>query len=143
MTVVEERERASTFRPSIQGSHNQAVGFRGEIAAALYLERMGFEILETNWRCRFGEADIVAMDEDTLVFVEVKTRTGIDQGLPEEAVTPSKRSRYEKIAASYLADHDVSECPVRFDVIGILAIDTSLSCGKAILRYTRNAFGWN
>ena len=82
-----------------ESSHNKALGKRGERAAARYLERMNYIVLERNWKCPFGEADIIALDESTLVFVEVKTRTSIAKGFPSEAVDARKRARYEKIAA--------------------------------------------
>lgn len=117
------------------------IGTRGEKAAARYLETRGYEIIERNWRCRYGEADIVARDVDTLVFVEVKTRRGIDQGIPEEAVDAGKRSRYERIAACYLATtEEMPNCPVRFDVIGLLVIDENEGGGRALLRHHINAF---
>lgn len=122
------------------GDHNHELGHRGETAAAQYLERAGFEILERNWTCRFGEADIVAREDDDIVFVEVKTRRGIEKGLPEDAVGPRKRDRYEKIAACYLSEHDLTDCYVRFDVIGILAVCDEIGSGRALLRHHRSAF---
>ena len=78
------------------------------------------EILERNWTCYAGEADIIARDErNTLCFVEVKTRRGVEKGFPEEAVTAKKRDRYEKIAACYLQRSDYVDIRVRFDVITI------------------------
>ncbi|MGN0302385.1 MAG: YraN family protein [Anaerotardibacter sp.] len=115
----------------------QEIGERGEKAAALFLERKGYEILDTNWRCFAGEVDIVAADEDTLCFIEVKTRTGIQKGFPEEAVDAAKRSKYEKIAACYLKDKDPSFEKVRFDVISILVVSKT----RAFLRMHINAFG--
>lgn len=116
--------------------HRRSLGRRGEDAAALYLERCGMEVVERNWRCRFGEADIVAFDDGTLVFVEVKTRQGVSCGLPEDAVTPEKRARYERIAAMYLEQMEPTDCPVRFDVIAILVIGED----RALLRHHRSAF---
>ena len=117
-------------------AHNSYLGRRGEEAAVRYLEGRGFEILERNWRCCAGEADIIAYDEDDLVFIEVKTRSNIRLGLPSEAVDAQKRSRYEKIAALYLKDFDRTDLPVRFDVIGILVT----SRDRALLRHHVNAF---
>lgn len=113
-----------------------SLGERGEAAAAAYLERQGLEILERNWRCRFGEADIIARDDDEIVFVEVKTRQGIEQGMPEDAVTRQKRDRYEKIAASYLSEHAFVDCFIRFDVIAILVTNGK----QGLLRHHRSAF---
>jgi putative endonuclease len=115
---------------------SKTLGRRGEDAAAAYLERQGIEIIDRNWRCRYGEVDIVAWDEGELVFVEVKTRQGIEQGLPEDAITHEKRSRYERIAACYLSDHVFEDCCVRFDVIALLVTDGR----RALLRHHRSAF---
>lgn len=114
------------------------LGARGEEAACELLKRRGYIIVERNWRCVAGEADIIARDEDgTLVFVEVKTRSNLKHGLPSEAVTPKKRARYERIAGYFLADYDGMECRVRFDVISILALPN----GRALVRHYINAFG--
>ena len=84
-----------------------------------------------------GEIDIIARHEGTLIFVEVKTRTNIEAGLPEDSVGPKKRKKYETLAAMYLQDHDYVDLPVRFDVIGIMLINK----GKSFIRHHVNAFG--
>ncbi len=124
--------------PSNQGLElsNKELGAKGERAAAHFLERKGFEILETNWSCFAGEADIIALDGSTLCFVEVKTRTGVQKGFPAEAVDAKKRARYEKIAACYLQHYEKTDICVRFDVISILV----LSKNRAFLRLHTNAF---
>lgn len=113
------------------------LGVRGENAAVELLKRKGYFILERNWTCPAGEADIIALDEGCLVFVEVKTRTGVDHGLPLEAVTAKKRARYERIAGYYLDEYDGEDARVRFDVIGIQV----LSHNRAFVRHIVNAFG--
>lgn len=113
------------------------LGRRGEKAARLFLERRGHEILDINWTCFAGEVDIVSIDDDTLCFIEVKTRRGASAGFPEEAVTARKRCRYEKIAACYLKEHDFADMRVRFDVISIMVIGEH----RAFLRMHTNAFG--
>lgn len=118
-------------------THNQKIAAWGETAAAAYLRASGYEILERNWRCDGGEADIIAMDGTDLVFLEVKTRSSLKQGFPEEAVTPAKRQRYERIAAYYLKDHDTPTLPLRFDVIGILVLGED----RCIVKHHVNAFG--
>lgn len=117
--------------------HNRAVGMRGEAAAARYLERFGYEILERNWKCPAGEADIIARDGESVVFIEVKTRTTIHMGFPAEAVDAEKRSRYEKIAAWYLKDCAVCDVPVRFDVIALMVLGND----RAFMKHYVNAFG--
>lgn len=91
----------------------------GEIVADRYLRRLGWEILAVNWSCRYGEIDLVARDRESLVFVEVKARRGRSFGLPEEAVTPSKRRRLRRAAVTYLQEHGSADQPWRIDVIAI------------------------
>ena len=119
--------------------HNKELGMKGEAAAARYLEHVGYEIVERNWRCPAGEADIVAFDGDMLVFCEVKTRTNIAKGFPSEAVTAEKRARYEKIAAWYLCDYGEVNIPIRFDVIALLVLKDD----RAMVKHYVNAFGWD
>ena len=111
------------------------LGRRGEEAAARFLDHLGYEILERNWTCFAGEADIIAKDGDTIVFVEVKTRSSTQAGFPSEAVTPAKRQRYEKIALAYLADHDFGEARLRFDCIALVVMGK-----RAAIRHHVNAF---
>ena len=117
-------------------SNSKELGKKGEDAAAQFLMRKYYDILDRNWVCSAGEVDIVAEDEEALVFVEVKTRSSCAKGLPEEAVTLAKRRRYEKIAALYLRDHSVESKAVRFDVISILVVAPD----RAFLRHHRDAF---
>lgn len=116
----------------------KALGRRGEDAAARYLEQQGYEILERNWTCRYGEADVVAKDPGgALCFVEVKTRRSVEAGIPEEAVTPEKQRRYEKIALCYLIENEFGDgAPVRFDAIGICVTDNH----RALLRHHKGCF---
>lgn len=113
------------------------LGERGEDISCLYLERKGMEIIERNWKCQAGEADIIVRDEGDLVFVEVKARSSEVKGLPEEAITLKKRRRYERIALEYLFSHDLPSARIRFDVIALVLNDE----GKAFLRHHRDAFG--
>lgn len=113
------------------------LGARGEAAAARFLRKRGIEVIETNWTCYAGEADIIARDGDVLCFVEVKTRSGVEKGFPSEAVDAKKRDRYERIAACYLQTCEDVDLRVRFDVVAILV----LSEHRAFLRYHTNAFG--
>lgn len=128
---------ALTHERSTSGMHNKDLGRRGEEAAARFLERRGMEILERNWTCLAGEADLIAKEDDEVLhFVEVKTRSNIEKGFPSEAVTQQKRERYERIALDYLAQCEVSEVSVMFDIISIVATGNN----RAFLRYHRNAF---
>lgn len=127
----------ATVKPKTrQGDKNKNLGRKGEEAAARYLEQRGYEILERNWTCFAGEADIIARDEEWLVFVEVKTRRNTDKGFPSDAVDARKREKYEKIALAYAATYSGTEVPVRFDVVSIVVIGN----GKAMIRHHMNAF---
>lgn len=95
------------------------IGRRGEDRAAQYLRRRGYRILARNWRCRLGEIDLIALDGDTLVFVEVKTRRGDLFGSPELAVTPRKQRQLTKAALSFIMSRKLGHLPGRFDVVAI------------------------
>ncbi|OPY84466.1 MAG: hypothetical protein A4E72_02219 [Syntrophus sp. PtaU1.Bin208] len=99
---------------------NLQTGKIGEEMAAAYLEEAGYRILERNYRCPFGEIDIVAQEGDTLVFVEVKSRRSENYGLPQLAVGPEKQRRISKISLFYLQSHRLEPSDVRFDVVAIL-----------------------
>ena len=79
-----------------------ALGKLGEQLAADYLRRQGYRIHETNFRCRFGELDIVASEGDVLAFVEVRTRCGDSYGSAQESVTPRKQRKLVQVAEAYL-----------------------------------------
>jgi len=91
----------------------------GETEAARYIRRLGWEILETNWHCRYGEIDLIARQGETFVFVEVKARRSQSFGLPEEAMTPAKRRRIVRSAWTYLEDRGLQSAAWRVDVIAI------------------------
>lgn len=101
------------------GARNRAVGEYGERVARDHLERAGYRLLDTNWRCRLGELDIVARGSDVLVFCEVKTRTSARFGSPVEAVTRAKAGRLRSLALAWLAAHEEHAASIRIDVIGV------------------------
>ncbi len=97
----------------------QGLGRTGERLAAEELSRRGYHILEKNFRCSYGEIDLVAEDAQDLVFVEVKTRRGSAYGLPEEAVTLRKQRKIVQVASYYLDLHTCSERSWRIDVVAV------------------------
>lgn len=102
-------------------NHNTAVGVRGESIAEHWLTERGYRVLARNWRCGLGEVDIVAVEGDTLVLVEVKTRTSTAYGHPFEAVTPRKLARIRRLAAAWHEEHPASWLPgVRIDVVAVV-----------------------
>ena len=82
------------------------LGKWGEDVAARFLQQKGLKILERNWRCEEGELDIIALEGDTVVVVEVRTRTSDAYGAPEESLTYHKRRHLENSALAYLQEHD-------------------------------------
>ena len=95
-------------------------GQRGEKLAQRFLKKQGYKILTTNYQNKLGEIDIIAQDKNTLVFVEVKTRTSARFGLGKEAVDKHKQRQIVKVAQAYLKQHyPKQDVKVRFDVIGI------------------------
>ena len=97
----------------------QGLGRTGERLAAEELIRQGYHIIERNFRCRHGEIDLIAEDENDLIFVEVKTRRGNAYGLPEDAVTPRKQQKLVQVATYYLDLHECSERSWRIDVVAV------------------------
>jgi putative endonuclease len=96
------------------------IGALGEQLAVEHLRSLGLRVLERNWRCRYGELDVIAADAArTVVFVEVKTRTGDGYGGVEQAVTPDKVRRLRRLAGLWLAGQDAGWAAVRIDVIGV------------------------
>lgn len=132
---VPESDAAASEEPASRLTAHE-LGKRGERAAVRYLEYRGYEILERNWSCFAGEADIIAFDNDVLCFIEVKTRRGLEKGFPAEAVTRAKRTRYENIAACYLHDHNYCDIAIRFDIVSLVVLDDH----RAFLRLHTNAF---
>jgi putative endonuclease len=104
----------------------QQVGRRGEDLACAELERQGLAVLARNWRCRWGEIDIVAADRSpqgvTLVFCEVKCRSGLGFGHPLEAITHAKLRTLRQLAAHWMREHRVSARHIRVDAIGVVLV---------------------
>ncbi len=116
---------------------SESLGKRGEKLASKFLRKQGCRILARNYRCPAGEADIVAMDrDDTLVFVEVKTRSSNYHTDPQSAVNADKQRRLRNVAKYFLSAHKCEELNVRFDVISIVMRDG----GPPEIEYIKDAF---
>lgn len=117
--------RASGRAGAPGGQGNGLVGRLGEQLAAEHLERLGWRVLDRNWRCRAGEIDLIAHDPaaGAIVFVEVKYRTGTGFGSPLEAITGAKITHLRAVSAAWLRQHR-SALPagvqVRLDALGIV-----------------------
>lgn len=97
----------------------KSLGDFGESAAAKFLKDKGYEVVALNYRCRYGEIDIVARDNTQLVFVEVRTKKGRAFGTPEESVGSIKQSRMVSAAHTYLQDKGLENSDWRIDVVAI------------------------
>ncbi|MDI6741239.1 MAG: YraN family protein [Smithella sp.] len=114
---------------------NKTTGEKGEFAAVSYLKQNGYQILETNYRCAIGEIDVIARENNELVFVEVKTRKSGEMGYPEEAVGIKKQKKMSQLALWYLQNEAMNNANARFDVIAI-----TVSGSKNEIRLIKNAF---
>ncbi len=96
------------------------LGERGEEVAFRFLKKKGYRIIQKNYVCKVGEMDIIAKEKDTLVFIEVKTRTSALFGPPQLAVNFSKQRQLSKVALNYLKEKRLEDVKARFDVVAIL-----------------------
>ena len=96
------------------------LGRLGETAAITFLQAKGFTILETNYRTKSAEIDIIAKDKNFLCFIEVKTRRSLKKGLPKESVNCSKQKKIITGATFYLKEKKQMNSRIRFDVIEVL-----------------------
>ena len=99
--------------------NNRSFGAAGERAAEAHLAARGALLLARNYRCRFGEIDLIARMEGKIVFVEVKRRTNFAHGAPAQAVTIQKQRRIALTASCYLRENALADAPVRFDVVEV------------------------
>lgn len=117
-------------------SGQRASGDRGEAEVARYLRKKGYTLLASQWRCRFGELDLVARDKrGTICFVEVKLRSPGAIALPREFVDARKQERLRTAAAAFLSTHDM-DSPARFDVAEVYVEND----GGLRVEYLKNAF---
>jgi putative endonuclease len=122
---------------------NQQIGNRGEDVAADFLRDKGYRILERNYRFERSEVDLVCFEPSEqyeeggeLVFVEVKTRSSLDFGAPEEAVTDEKKKHIMHATEAFLYERHLEGAPARFDVVAVV-----LKQGEAPdIRHYENAF---
>jgi putative endonuclease len=117
----------------------QQVGQRGEDLACAELERQGLEVVDRNWRCSLGEIDIIAVEgsepANTLVFCEVKCRSGLKFGHPLEAITYAKMRTLRQLAALWMREHHYAAFRIRLDAIGVVLLpgqEPALSHVKAV-----------
>ncbi len=114
---------------------NLLLGRLGEEQAERFLKEKGYKILSRNFKTKLGEIDIIALDKDTHCFVEVKTRSSLRFGEPQEAVSARKQGQISRAALLFLKDHDLLDQRARFDVVAV-----DFSEGKAKFDLIKNAF---
>lgn len=111
-------------------------GAKGELLAEAFLKKQGYRIVERNFRCKFGEIDLVGYRKGVLSFIEVKTRSSDAFGQPIDSVNKAKQRRLVRLANYYLYKKKASDAlPCRFDVVSILMKD-----GKPEIDFFPNAF---
>ncbi|MCM8796887.1 MAG: YraN family protein [Candidatus Omnitrophica bacterium] len=115
---------------------NRSIGKNAEEAAVDFLRKSGYRIIKRNYRTRLGEIDIIAREKDTLCFIEVKSRSALSFGLPEEAVSLSKQRQLSKTALVFLKETNSLTDKSRFDVISIIGLP-----GQEKIELIKNAFG--
>jgi putative endonuclease len=113
-----------------------AVGRYGERVAVGYLTAIGMQLIERNWRCSAGEIDAVLRDDETIVFVEVKTRRTTSFGTPADAVGHTKQARLRRLAAIWLAQSEEHPPDIRFDLVSVMP----KTAGAAEVEHVRGAF---
>lgn len=112
----------------------RTLGNAGEDAALAYLKKRGYTLLKRNYRAERCEIDLIMREGETVVFVEVKARSGSRYGLGREAVTAGKQGNILRAAKHYLMENALFEAPVRFDVI-----EFAPATGEVV--HIKNAFG--
>ncbi|MBL7150332.1 YraN family protein [Candidatus Microgenomates bacterium] len=117
---------------------NVNLGRFGEEKAVEYLQKHGYKVLEQNFRSKYGEIDIIAVNKDFLIFIEVKTRWSEKCGLPEEAVTQRKIRSITRTSQYYKILHPETSDLMRIDVI---AIELDSLCRFKELRHLKNVTG--
>ena len=115
-------------------AHHNKLGKDGELVALMFLQKEGFSILKTNWNFQKAEVDIIAKDNEFLVFIEVKTRGNRKFGKPEDAIDKKKIALYKDAAEGYLEQYP-TETEIRFDVMSIV-----ITKDETEIEYIPNAF---
>ena len=111
------------------------LGKEGERVAERYLQKKGYVLVERNYRCPAGELDLIVLDRRVVVFVEVKTRTGLGFGSPLEAVEFRKQRKMIQVAQFFLAEKRLQQRDARFDVIGVSWLGR-----EPVVEHIENAF---
>lgn len=130
--------RMTFLKSGRRGDEHEAGRRLGRGTGRKYLSERGCRIMEREWRCRFGEIDLIAEKDGVLLFVEVKLRTNLQYGAPREYVTVKKQEKLRAAALLYLSEREL-DVPARFDVAEVYT-DVRHSAGKTRIAYIENAF---
>ena len=116
------------------------LGRLGEDESVQFLKNSGYEILERNYQTRFGEVDVIAQDQGTICFVEVKTRQSLQAGLGQEAVSKLKQKKMIRVAQEYIMRRNIKNIGLRFDVLALQVKEGQ----RVSFELIKNAFegGW-
>jgi len=118
-----------------EAQHKRKLGLKGEKLARRYLKKQGYRYLAHNYATRRGEIDLIMQDEQTIVFVEVKTREDESFARGEDSVNYGKQKRIFGAARHFIHVHDLYEKPCRFDLVVVTGIND-----QAVIRHHKNAF---
>ncbi len=120
-------------------AYRNELGKAGEKAAVEYLKASGYRILQTNFRCKLGEIDVIGMDGQYIAFVEVKTRTNSHYGFPAESINLKKQKTMIKVAQTYMAFKKLFNTNFRFDVVEVM-MDNKGGSKRIDIKLLKNAF---
>lgn len=118
--------------------NNHSLGRDGEDFGANFLKKKGHKILARNWRGKYGELDLVSLEDQTLVFTEIKTRASQSFGTPQSAVTTAKQRKLCRAALEFMATGEYANYGVRFDVLALTVVN-----GKFNYQWFTGAFEFN
>ncbi len=130
------RQRHNPFERNVVFMDKRLLGAMGEAVAAKHYRAAGYVLLAANYRTRQGEIDLIAQKDNTIVFIEVKTRTEKSIAAPREFVTKTKQMRLALAAGSFIAANPSNDAQYRFDVAEVYAF----ADGKSELSIIENAF---
>lgn len=123
----------------MNGKESRTIGSIGEQAAADFLTANGYTVIERNYHSRYGEIDIIARNQEYIVFVEVKTRNETSGYRPAEAVNKSKQKKFARTAVLYLTAYPQNLQP-RMDIVEVILAKGTKALGS--ITHIENAFGW-
>ena len=121
-----------------QTGYKQKLGRKGEKLARRFLKKLGYRHLVDNYTLKQGEIDLIMTDEQTIVFVEVKTRENENFVSAEDSVNYGKRKRISSAARHFIQKHHLHEHPCRFDMVVVTTAE-----GKTEIRHHKNAFTYH